>query len=138
MTKEIKLGGFRFTKQSVERNENFKGEVKVSPNMNIKSIEKFKSENIKKESLKVEFKFEVDYGELGKVFLEGFLFLITDPKTQKEALDSWKNKKLDNDINLIILNIIMQKASIKAMSLEEEFGLPLHVQIPRLQLGKKE
>jgi hypothetical protein len=31
----------------------------------------------------------------------------------------------------------MQKSSVKALQLEEEIGLPFHVQLPRLQLGKK-
>jgi hypothetical protein len=137
MVKDIKLGSFRFLKQSVERTEDFKGELKITPNINVKSIEKFKSDSSKQEALKVDFKFEVDYNGLGSVLLEGRMILVTDSKTVKEAVDSWKDKKLDSDINLIILNIIMQKSSVKALQLEEEIGLPFHVQLPRLQLGKK-
>jgi len=137
MEKDTKLGAFRFSRQSVERNEEFNGKLKITPNINIKNIEKFKSENSKQESLKVDFKFEVDYNGLGKVSLEGRMFLIVSAQVLKEAVDGWKNKKLDNEINLLILNVIMQKSSVKALQLEEEIGLPFHVQLPRLQVGAK-
>ncbi len=137
MAKDIKLGAFRLLKQSVERTEDFKGQLKITPNINIKSIEKFKSENSKQESIKVDFKFEVDYNGLGNVSLEGRMFLIADSKIIKEVVDGWKDKKLDNEVNLVILNVIMQKASVKALELEDEIGLPFHVQLPRLQLGNK-
>jgi len=138
MAKEIKLAGFKYSKIVVERNDELKGELKITPNINIKSVEKFKSDNSKQELLQVEFKFAIDYSSLGNVELDGRMFLSVDPKTMKDAIDGFKDKKLDSEINLIILNAIMQKASIKALELEEEMNLPPHVQLPRLQLGKKE
>ena len=138
MTKDIKLAGFNYTKILVEKEKEFSGELKISPNINIKNIEKHNSENSKNNFLKVEFKFGVEYTNLGKIDLEGVMFLIVDSKIQKEVLDSWKNKKLEGNINLLILNIIMQKASLKALELEDEMGLPPHVQLPRLQLNKQE
>lgn len=137
MAKEIKLGAFRFLKQSVERNEDFKDSLKITPGINVKNIESFKSESSKAEALKVDFKFNVDYNGLGSVSLEGRMILLTDSKTVKEVVDSWKSKKLDNETNTIILNIIMHKCSVKALELEEDIGLPLHVQIPRLKLQAK-
>jgi len=137
MAQEIKLVGFKYTKLNVERNEEEKGELKITPNININSIDKFKSES-KQEVLEIKFTFGIDYSSLGKVELSGRMLLATDSKTVREAIDGWKNKKLDNNINLIILNVIMQKASIKALELEEEMNLPPHVQLPRLQIGKKE
>jgi hypothetical protein len=138
MAKEIKLAGFKYSKILVERNDELKGELKITPNINIKSIEKFKSDNSKQELLLVDFKFGIDYTSLGKVELEGKMFLSLDQKTMKDTLESWNDKKMDSEMNLIILNAIMQKASIKALELEEEMNLPPHVQLPRLQLGKKE
>jgi hypothetical protein len=137
MEKEIKLVGFKYTKINVERNEENKGELKITPNINIRSIDKLKSES-KQEILEIKFDFKIDYSSLGNVELSGKMLLSADSKTVKDALEGWKNKKLDSNINVIILNVIMQKASIKALQLEEEMNLPPHVQLPRLQLGKKE
>lgn len=137
MAQEIKLVGFKYTKVIVERNEENKGDLKITPNINLQSIDKFKSES-KQEILEIKFNFNIDYDSLGKIELTGRMLLSADSKTVKDALEGWKNKKLDNNINMIILNVIMQKASIKALQLEEEMNLPPHIQLPRLQLGKKE
>jgi hypothetical protein len=137
MAQEIKLIGFKYTKVSVERNEEGKGDLKITPNINIKSIDQFKSES-KQEILEIKFNFNIDYASLGKIELTGRLLLSVDSKTLKDAIEGWKSKKLDNNINMIILNVIMQKASIKALQLEEEMNLPPHIQLPRLQLGKKD
>jgi hypothetical protein len=136
MVQEIKLAGFRYTKISVERKSE-KGDLKITPNINIQSINKIKSES-KQDLLEVQFGFGIDYSILGKLELEGKMVLAVDSKTSKDALEGWKNKKLDNNINLIILNVIMQKASVKALQLEEEMNLPPHIQLPKLQLDKKE
>lgn len=134
MARDIKLGAFKFLKVFAERAEDFKGELKIIPNINIKSIDKHKSEPSKQESLKVDFKFEVDYNDLGKISLEGNMYLLVDAKTMKEAISGWKDKKLDEEIQTIILNLIMHKSSLRALELEDELNLPLHVQIPRLQI----
>lgn len=136
MVQEIKLVGFKYTKLLVERNEENKGELKITPNINIQSIEKVKSES-KQEILQINFQFGIDYSSLGKIDLHGKLFLAADTKIVKDALEGWKNKNLDSKINLVILNIIMQKASIKALQLEEEMNFPPHIQLPRLQLDEK-
>lgn len=138
MVRETKLAGFGYSKILVERADNSNTTLKISPSINISSIEKHKADSSKQDLLKIGFKFSVDYSGLGKIELEGRMFLIVDQKTQKEAIEGWKNKKLDSEINMLLLNIIMQKASLKALDLEDEMNLPLHVPIPRLQLGKKE
>lgn len=138
MAKEIKLVGFRYLKINIERSEDQKGEIKISPNINIESIKEFDSKNSKQDILEIDFQFKVDYSSLGKIELSGKLFLLVDKKTLKDTIDGWKSKKLDNEINLVILNIIMQKAAIKALSLEEEMNLPPHIQLPRLKLDKKD
>lgn len=134
MVSDIKLGAFKFLKVFAERSEDFKGELKITPNIHIKSVDKHTSDLNKQESLKVDFKFDVDYSGLGKISLEGLLYLIMDAKTLKETISTWKDKKLNDEVKSIILNLIMHKSSVRAMELEEELNLPLHVQLPRLQV----
>jgi len=135
MAKDIKLAAVNFYKVSAEKNPDFKDKLSIKPNINISNIESYKAG--KTEACKVDFAFGVSYGDLGKVDLAGAIFLTMDPKTLKDTLKGWKDKKLDNDTNLIILNVIMQKASLKALQLEEDLGLPPHVSLPRLQIGSK-
>ena len=135
MTKDIKLANIRFTKISAERNLDYTGKPSIKPKLNISNIEKLKEG--KTEAISVYFKFGINYSELGNIDLEGKIILLMDSKLLKETIKSWDSKTLDNDTHLIILNIIMQKASLKAIQLEEELGLPLHINIPRLKLNSK-
>ena len=137
MAQDVKLLAFHLTKTLAQRNEDFDGELKITPNMNLSSIEKEKIEAIKQDVLKIKFNFSIDYGDLGKVEADGTMMLQVDSKTLKETLSSWKKKSIDPQFQLMVLNIIMQKASLKALQLEEEIGLPPHIQLPRLQLGEK-
>jgi hypothetical protein len=136
MAKDIKILGFNFTKVSAEKAPDFSGDIKLSTNINISSVEKQKLELVKDEALKISFSFTISYGELGKVELSGNMFLLTDSKVLKEALKSWEDKKLPEDLRLSVLNVIMQRSSLRAFQLEEDLGLPLHMPLPRLSVEK--
>ena len=136
--KQIRLIGFNITKIHAERNQGFDGKLGVKSNVNIKNIEKFKPELAKQDSLKIDFVFEIDYSELGKVSIEGTMFITADSKQMKEILNSWKDKNLNSELHLGIINIILQKASLRAFQLEEELGLPIHIRLPRIRPNPQE
>ncbi len=138
MAREISLLGFNYNKISCQKYPNFKGKLEVKPNINIVSIEKHELNLIKQDAIKVVFSFNVNYKDLADVTLDGEMILRTDSKTQKEVLKGWKEKKFDQEIQTMILNLIMQKASIRAIELEDEMNLPIHIRIPRLEVSKKE
>jgi len=127
MAKDVRVLGFNYTQISVERNPDFEGEVKVKSNINISNIEKFKAKITKQDALKVSFESNIDYGELGKVVLKGSMIVTADSKSLKETLSAWKEKR-PNELQITIMNIIIQKTSIKSIQLEEEIGLPVHLQ----------
>jgi len=138
MTREISLLGFSYTKLSAQRYPDFKGKLEINPNINISSIEKQELNLVKQDAVKVTFSFNIRYKDLADVLLEGEMVLRTDIKTQKEILKGWKDKTLEQELQTMILNIIMQKASVRAIELEEEIGIPIHIRIPRLEISKKE
>lgn len=133
---EVTVAGFHITKTHAERNTSFKGKLEISPNININNIEKFKTEQSKQELLKILFDFGISYKDLGNVSVTGELYLSTDSKTLKEALAAWKDKDHTANTHIAIMNIIMQKSSIKAFQLEEEVGLPPHITLPVLRPSK--
>ena len=138
MAKDIQVLGFNFTKISAERYPDFKGKLEISPHINISSIDEHKLSLIKQEAVKIVFTFAIKYKDLADIKLEGDIILRVDSKTQKEMIKGWKDKNLDQEIQTMILNLIMQKASIRAIELEEEMNLPIHIKIPRLEVSKKE
>lgn len=132
MVREIKILGINFVKINAKKDPNYNEKITMKPNIDLISVEKEKIELIKQEALRISFNFEVSYEKLGNISLEGVLLLSVDAKTLKEAITQWKDKKLPEDLKLLILNIILQKSSLRALKIEEELGLPFHMQMPRL------
>lgn len=134
---QMRLLAFNITKFGGERKPDFDGKLEIKSNINIKDLERFKPEGSKQESIKAEFQFGITYVGLGKVEIEGVVFLGADPKLIKETLKEFKDKNLTSPIQVAIMNVIMQKSSIKALEIEEELGLPPHIRLPVLQPQQK-
>jgi len=135
---ETRLLGFNITKINVEKNPDYQGEIQLKSNIDISSLEKHESDLIKQEAVKISFNFCLDYGSLGNLSIHGFMYLIFDEKTTKKVLEDWKNKKyLDDEPNTLIVNIILQRCTLRALQLEEEMNLPFHVQLPHAKIQKK-
>lgn len=133
MENQIRIINTKFIKAEVSKNPEFSGKLKMSSDINIKNIEKVKDS---KEVAKIHYSFKVDYAELGKILLEGFLFISSDQKTIKNLTKNFEDKKYDSPDQIALTNIILQKASIKAIELEDEFGLPIHIKLPLLNFKK--
>ncbi len=129
----MKLIGAKFTKVNAERNPDFSGKLSMDTNIKITELDRVKDS---KDAVKISYLFGIDYGELGKISIEGSLFVTTDSKTVKELIKLWKDKKVDTPEMIAITNLIIQKASIRAFELEEELGLPIHIKLPSLSIKK--
>ena len=125
--------GSKIIKVNGEINPDFSGKLELSSNIKITSIEKFTHETSTVESIKITSLFEIDYGDLGKVQIEGILFVGAETTKIDEIIKNFDDKKFDTPEQISIMNLIMQKFSIKAFELEEELGLPIHIKLPSLQ-----
>ncbi len=128
---DLKLIGSKLTKIKAEKNNNFNGKVEIKTNIKINSIEK-----IEKETLKLSYGFEINYGELGKISIAGEIYLSGNKESFKKLLESQKEKEYNSPEYIAITNLIIQKASIKSFELEEELGLPIHIRLPTLSFKK--
>ncbi|MEK6917493.1 MAG: hypothetical protein AABW51_00955 [Nanoarchaeota archaeon] len=132
----MKLLGFNFTRINAERNStNFKG-VNINTKMDILDISEAKADifNSKESLLNLKFSFSLNYEpDFAKIFFEGNTLVSVDPKISKEVLSTWKDKNAPEAFNLFILNSILRKSTLKALQLEEELGIPLHIQLPSLK-----
>ncbi len=131
---EIKLIEAKFTKINAEKNSNFDGKIKLKTNIKIQNLEKIKET---KEAIKIEYVFDIDYSTLGKISIEGIIFLSSDSKKIKELIKLQKEKNFNTPEYIAITNLIIQKASIKAFELEEEIGLPIHIKFPTVNFQQK-
>lgn len=137
MKRDLKLLGFNFIKIHVEKKPNFQNKLDIKSNIDITSVEKYSLDLVKQDAIKVSFSFAIDYGDLGNLLLEGFLILLFDKKSFKEVLENW-DKKLDPELRAAIINLVIQKSSLQALKLEEDIGLPFHIQMPRVSIKPKE
>lgn len=137
----MRLVGFGFKKISVEKKKDSTEDLKIGTRIDISGIEEIASDLIRKEEsvVKVGFEYSVDYQpDIAKVELSGTVLLAFDKKEASEIVSNWKNKKMSEDFRITMFNFILRKSNIKALELEEQMNLPLHVPMPSVKKQKKE
>ena len=137
----MRIIGFNLTKILAERQEEDGQGIRVDQNINIKDIKEEKNPITNNKALKIKYTLTVTYSkDFGKIEFEGSIMTLPDEGEFKSIMDSWKDKKIPENMRLGIFNFIMVKCNIKALYLEDEMGMPLHVPMPRLtkEVQKKE
>jgi len=136
----MKVIGFNFDKISAEKSKITK-KTQISTNIEFQNVEKEDIQIFKdSEVIKLDFKFLVAYKESqdksakpqASVEFHGVVVISVDKKESKDILEAWKKKTVPNVVKMPLLNVILKKCSIKALSLEEELGLPTHMPLPKL------
>lgn len=136
----MKLAGFNFTKISVEKFSDIPEKLKINTNIDIFDIFELKSDFLKtkEELLGVKFTYVVNYDpKFAKTEINGTMIVVLEPKIAKEVLKKWKDKKISEDFRVPIFNIILKKSSLKALQLEDEMNLPLHIPLPSFKKEEK-
>jgi len=136
----MKSVGFNFNKISIEKfSDNFEN-LKIDTKIDILKIKEIKSDFIKPEEklIMVEFTYIINYEpKITKIEFSGNILLTDKPKIIKEIVKKWKNKKMSEDLRINLFNLILRKSNLKAMQLEDEINLPLHIPLPLLKKQKK-
>ena len=135
----MKLLGFNFTKISVEKISEKTENLKINSNIDISEIKEVRQSMLKsKETIvSVNFSYELKYNpDYANISLAGNFLISLEPKTAKKVLKEWENKKMPEEFKVPLFNLILKKANIKALELEDELNLPLHMPMPKV--GKQE
>ena len=136
----MKLLGFNYTKVSIEKLSEKAENVKISTNIDISEISEVKNSMLKSKEtvLSVKFTYDVKYNpDYAQVSLGGNFLLSLEPKTAKKVLKDWENKQMPEEFKVPLFNLILKKANIKALELEDELNLPLHMPMPKVGKGQK-
>jgi hypothetical protein len=131
----MKILGFNLTKVSIEKFPGTNQDLKINTKIDISEISEVKSSffKIKEEPIGVKFSYEIDYSpEFAKIEIKGVILLAVDPKIAREVLNKWKDKVIPEDFKVDVFNLILKKSTLKALELEEEMNLPLHMPFPTL------
>ena len=138
----MKILGFNFTKIHAERASSGNlSDLKINSNIDISEIKEVKSELFKSKETMTNIKFSYDIGyepDFAKISFEGNLVLSMDSRTSSEILRKWKSQELPENFRVTLFNIILKKASLRALQIEEEFNLPYHLPLPNVKLRKEE
>jgi hypothetical protein len=134
----MRIIGFNLSKVSVERKEKLEGKLEIKQNIDIKEVEKDKIPISNEEVFKIKFRFNVDYGnDFAKLELEGTVVLLPEKQEGKKFLTAWKDKQIPEEFRAPLFNFIMTKCNLKALTLEDELGLPLHLPMPKISPKKE-
>lgn len=139
----MKIIGFNFTKTSAEKLKEpseLKEQVKINTQIDVPELTEVKTHVLKtkEELIGAKFVYGVNYEPgFAKVELEGRILVSVEPKIAKEVLKQWKKKKMPEDFRLLLFNVILKKSSLKALHLEEDLNLPLHMPMPSFKKEQK-
>ena len=136
MKQKMKLLGFNFTKISIEKAKDSLSELKIENQIDIPDITEVKQDVLKSkdELLAIKFKYVIKYApDIAHINLEGNILVSVEAKLAKETMKKWKNKEFPEELRIPLFNLIFRKAGLKAMELEDEMNLPLHIQMPAIK-----
>lgn len=129
----MKIVGFNFSKINIEKINSQSNNLKLNTNINVEEIKELKSDILKTKDqmLGVAFEYTINYNpDFAKIEFKGNILVSLDQKRSKEILKKWKENEIDQDFKIDIFNVILKKSNIKALQLEEELNLPLHIKLP--------
>ena len=133
----MKIAGFRLKRISAERNSDSLEGIKVNTNIDIKGIKEIKSGGFKgkEQLLEIKFEYTLDYApDFAKIELGGLLVLGVDIGEGKDVLKEWDDSKnMPDEFKVDLLNLIIRKCSVRALELEDDLGVPYHMQFPSLR-----
>jgi len=137
----MKLIGFNFNKINVERfSQNFEN-LKINTNINILEINKADTNLFKSEEkiIEVKFSYFLDYQDKkAQIELNGAILFALEPKEAEDVLKQWKDKKIPEKFKTNLFNFILKKTNIKAIQLEDELNLPIHLPFPKVEKNNLE
>ena len=133
----MKFVGYNLNKINAERiSDNFE-KIKIDTKIEISKIEKFETKNFPKELIKIDFVYTLDYSpKFAKLDFNGFVLFSAEENEIKDLIKSWKDKKIEENFQTVLFNIILKKTNLKALELENELNIPFHINMPSLK--KKE
>ncbi|MBI2233360.1 MAG: hypothetical protein HYU56_05575 [Candidatus Aenigmarchaeota archaeon] len=116
-----------------------KGNVNVNSSPSITSIEKRDVDfPLAKDVVAINFKFETKYEpKVGWITMEGEVLYTSD--NPKEMIAKWKKeKKMEDDVAIEVLNTIFRRCLAKAIEIAAELRLPPPVSFPIVKLKDQE
>jgi len=122
-----------------ERKNQNNNKLKIESGIDIHNIEKTDTSLSNKQGTKFDFKMTIDYTpKIASIVIEGSILALDEKDESKEILKQWKKKKIDQRLKMFLFNFILDRYTLKTLTLEEDLGLPTHVPFPKLSFKNNE
>ncbi len=136
----MEIIGFFIKSITCKREERIALPVNISNKTSIKNVEETEVKAINKKCLKINFEFSSEYSsqrkKQGEIKIEGHVLLLH--RNYSKLLENWKKKKsLPEDVNLFVINHVLRRCLVKAISLAEDLGMPSPIPLPVARPAKK-
>lgn len=140
----MQLVGFNLKKILAQKSPDFQ-RGSINTNIEFTEVEKERLDLLKDtDAFKISFVFSITYSETdkaektesknqGEILFEGDALLSANKEESKELIKSWKKKIMPEQYRIPLINFILKKCSIKALSLEEDLSLPSHIPFPQIR-----
>ena len=136
----MRLAGFNFSKISIEKFSEKVENLKINTKIDISEVKNVKSDifKTKEDFLGVKFTYSLNYSpNFAKIEFMGNIIVATESKIAKDVLKEWEEKKMPEEFKMALFNVILRKSNVKALQLEDELNLPIHIQMPSLKKEDK-
>lgn len=137
----MKVIGFNYAKVSAERTSKWQPLKKINADIQLTDVLSEKLDVMKESDVvRIGFKFTVDYEpKNATIVLEGFVTLSMGSEESKEVIKNWaKKKELNEELRNTLVKLLWKKCNLKAFQLEEELGIPTHLQLPQIAIRPKD
>ncbi len=133
--------GFNFTRINAERKAPVTGKIKIANNVSVKNVEdhSIMFGKTKQDGLKFTFEFTSKYEpNVGDMLIVGEVVYINEPSKIKEIIAEWKkNKKVSKEVMTEMLNAILDRCNIQALTLSRDMNMPPPIPLPKVQAEVK-
>lgn len=130
----MRIIAFNYTKIHGERFPKAPKTEKISSDLEFTNVEKDEIALMKEaDILKVHFSYALKYDpKVAEILINGMVLLSMSSDDVKEAIKLWKKKQLPEKVKLGLVNVILNRCSLKALNMEEELSLPTHIKLVRI------
>lgn len=125
-----------FTGINANRQAGLKGNVSISNNVKVESVEETKlGAGEARQAYKVMFSFKTQYmPNLATIELKGEVLILDSAEEVAKMMTQWKEeRKLEVNAARTILNSVMNRCALEVILLSRELGLPSPIPLPSIK-----